>query len=230
MWCYSKKQYYSPCSYLLVIIMTSLILWTCDLLSLTTSWDKLGRFTHLILYARKLRPDKWFHTSEVRKWVSGRIWSRPEPRYPDSPPSTLINPIVTALVPICVTVSAESITKACPHAFYFQSSSPSSISSSLSCFHGVRALKLNLVVKIVALGLYRQSYSASPLGVRTPILLTWKYVDVNVTGRGVWNSGIWKPLWKISHSPSFLHPFLAGSEIKLGLWGHIPNFGAIGCM
>lgn len=85
-------------------------------------------------------------------------------------------------------------------------------------------------MKIVALGLYYQCYSDSLLGVHTPILLTWKYIKVNVTGRGVWHSGIWKALWKISHFLSFLHPFSAGSEIKLGLRENIPNFGVIGCM
>lgn len=97
-------------------------------------------------------------------------------------------------------------------------------------FSWSKGSKIELSMKIVALGLYCQCYSDGLLGVHTPILLTWKYIKLNITGRGVWHSGIWKALWKISHFPSFLHPFSAGSEIKLGLRGNIPNFGAIGCM
>lgn len=144
----------------------------------------------------------------------------PEPRSPESSPSTFINPIVTALVLVHETSQLSWLQRHDNMHSCFRSSSPSSNSNSLSHFNGVRVLKLNLILKILALG-HCWYHNESLLGVHTPTRLTWQCGEVNVTRRGLLTNENWKPLWKISYfsllSPSIVSPFWKDVG-SLGKW------------
>lgn len=111
---------------------------------------------------------------------------------------------------------AESVTKAWYCCFWSPFRNP--ISHSLA--HSIRAsfLKLNLILKIIALGLYCWCFPGSLLGVCAQTSPSGKYGGVNVTRRGLLTNGSWTPVWKGSHVPHLALSLDIWSWNEVGPW------------